>query len=84
MVSLLVEIPHSDLSKVTRMVLVHVRSVVVDHQQDMGHRDACGACLHNRLRQRHGRDCEGVSLSFVIFQSLRPCQCSITMRHGAT
>ena len=28
-VALLVEIPHSDLSKVTRMVLVHVRSVVV-------------------------------------------------------
>lgn len=33
MVSLLVEIPHSDLSKVTRMVLVHVRSVVVDHSK---------------------------------------------------
>ncbi len=29
MVSLLVEIPHSDFSKVTGMVLVHVRSVVV-------------------------------------------------------
>jgi hypothetical protein len=28
-VALLVEIPHSDLSKVTRMVLVHVRTVVV-------------------------------------------------------
>jgi hypothetical protein len=28
-VSLLVEIPHSDLSKVTRMILVHVRSVVM-------------------------------------------------------
>ena len=28
-VALLVEIPHSDLSKVTRMVLVHVRSVVM-------------------------------------------------------
>lgn len=29
MVALFVEIPHSDLSKVTRMVLVHVCSVVV-------------------------------------------------------
>ena len=29
MIALLVEIPHSDLSKVTRMVLVHVRSVVM-------------------------------------------------------
>jgi hypothetical protein len=28
-VALLVEIPHSDLSKVTRMVLVHICSVVV-------------------------------------------------------
>jgi hypothetical protein len=29
MVALLVEIPHSDLSKVTWMVLIHVRSVVM-------------------------------------------------------
>ena len=29
MVSLLVEIPHADLSKVTRMVLVHIRPVVM-------------------------------------------------------
>jgi hypothetical protein len=67
-VSLLVEKPHSDLSKLTRMVLVHVYSVVVDHQQDLDHWDACGACLHDRACRDMAATVRELSVSTVVSQ----------------
>ena len=83
-VLLLVEVPHTNLTEVTRMVLCAVVSLLfllslgipiasfflgrvcepcpcwygggADHQPDHDHRDACGACLHDLCRQKHGRD----------------------------
>jgi hypothetical protein len=37
-----------------------------DHQQDHDHLDACGACQHDRGRERRGRDCEGQKMSVFI------------------
>lgn len=34
-----------------------------DHRPYHDHRDACGAFLHDRVRQRRGRDCERRSVS---------------------
>lgn len=49
-----------------------------DHQRDHDHLDACGACRHDRDRQRRGRDCKTriVSIHDSIFRGRsipRPC-----------
>lgn len=77
---LLVEVAHTDLTEVTRVVLFLVVSIGVggrfsrdvsgyvepcpswcgggaDHRPYHDHLGACGAFLHDRVRQRRGRDC---------------------------
>lgn len=91
-VLLLVEVPHTNLTEVTGMVLFSIVSIDIrlrggsyrksresvepcpcwygggaDHQPDHDHPDACGACQHDRVRERRGRDCEENLLAFIAY-----------------
>ena len=84
MVSLLVEIPHSDLTKVTRMVLVHIRSVVMLTTSKTSTTGMLAVLAYTAVSSRDMAATVKKLLASQYFESHRPCQCSTTIRHSAT